>query len=1487
MNRKRLPKIVLCSACALALAGGALLAAAEYQAGHTFAPAESARALNKNQVVFPEEDKPSAASERTEQDDSQLWEKDRTAQDNTSPQQSDAADYLFESSQLPAGADTQNAALSGGSVSSARSGEGGANVVYDLTQDTSRADVVLDGSAAGGPESTAVPGSGDGTGDGKGSGSTTVQPTAAPMPTLAPDTPAPQPTQTPAPTAKPRPADTVQDPVVVKPSPGIWGGITHRYTESAKDTLEKLPYHLIFNSTENALYAGLKLTDRELFNYLDSSFMAATDNDEFLTYYLTAEDYGKYIRIDAVSFDGGTTWVTDFPITIPDDCAENDMQIKGAYRLAASDDWTEFNRTYYGIKQGRVLVLRQPLASDTTQLDDSQILNPPSSQYGSSSPMPLLSYLQDLLGNGPLSNLFPGWTEDDEPVGWFYTFTPGRHILEALPTVPLDTDLYQVELVQGHVSPDLQVWLRGATSPDEALLAYLQTLTHYKGATTYDAETGCDYLDILQVPQYVQAVYMPYQPGLAVGSITLPDSVFYVDTAGIDPLQAMDYSSGLMVKNSYSVSPDNPRYATNGDGLLYNKDMTAIEGVPTDMTQLTVPASITQVTLPYGSKLQNLTLAAASLDELPEVNYARLPRTSTVNVADALLDDFLLANADQLQTTGLHVASVDDPAHRYCVKDDMAVTDAGMLHRILTDAMHWADLPDTITGLEDSALQGSGIATLMLPKNGDSFTFDPGCFTGAEDLKVIGCYSDAQYQAALAAVNAAGRDHAIDVVRMDGDDDAQPGWAYLEDGAGKILLLQAPDTLTEFDGSIPLQNGSTLPVDGIADGVFKNHEKLTWVTLPDSTTAIGYQAFQGCTNLQGVIIGKAPSITIAQKAFADCPSLRFVASNAANGNIECDDLALPFNNSAGNDTYTFLFTLDGATGYNGNWNHFSTSDRITAFSLQDCGGTMVLYGETGDDPWLALRSGSTASGTVQLPQSTAEICKGAFQYTHAANGLLTLNWAELGDTLGWIDAEAFAGSDLGGDLTMPEDISCGERAFADCVKLTSMTLPGTDISLHSGTFQGCTELTTVTFGGFYPYSGLMTDTFNECPALTSLTFTSPNPPRLQLMYPNIDYHFDSATWSNAEEEANHLHLNVPEGSAENFIEDWRYALLGYADAGNTSAYQAMWGDVYMDLYFNSLPDEPTDEEVRAAIDAKLLQAENRARRMMGLEEVTSIAHRYTYTVDDGLVTLTGAYGIEYTELTASELEMPNGWCLDFIGTKAFTQSPNLRTVFLPEGLVGIQDSAFYGVTFDATDLTDGLMIVRADEEHVPALLIKTEGQPFSFGISDSRVNVVDLHSGGMDYDAYIQAWTLPMAGYSSLVNMRNAVTDSLTKNGTAPAKATVEAEMERQLHIAENRVRRVLSGCALLGDKDPITYRGLDDSTDTATLRLDAATPESALALPAATPEPEDTANSDTEADAPAGDADNSATDTNEPDPAAATPESAQSASDPVPTGGA
>lgn len=87
---------------------------------------ESDRALNVNQVVFPEQEKQSETSDRSQDDNSEMWEKDRNADENEHPRENGNADYLFESRQTLSSNANQIAAVAGNTPNSATAGAGAA-----------------------------------------------------------------------------------------------------------------------------------------------------------------------------------------------------------------------------------------------------------------------------------------------------------------------------------------------------------------------------------------------------------------------------------------------------------------------------------------------------------------------------------------------------------------------------------------------------------------------------------------------------------------------------------------------------------------------------------------------------------------------------------------------------------------------------------------------------------------------------------------------------------------------------------------------------------------------------------------------------------------------------------------------------------------------------------------------------------------------------------------------------------------------------------------------------------------------------------------------------------------------------------------------------------------------------------------------------------------------------------------------------------------
>lgn len=198
-------------------AAGAFQMVRAYEVGTAFQPAWSNRELQVNQVVFSgDEDTTSQKNSEEKEGESELWEKDRTAEDALNPELKNSADYLFQTGRtnLPNGA--QNINLAGDEAGNdtllpADSTTGNGGFIYDITGDGDHADGVI----AAGSGSIGGTGSGNGSGSSDQGGSgTNGSGTAKPADPTA--TPAPNPGLT------TRPADTVKDPESTKKDPNIY-----------------------------------------------------------------------------------------------------------------------------------------------------------------------------------------------------------------------------------------------------------------------------------------------------------------------------------------------------------------------------------------------------------------------------------------------------------------------------------------------------------------------------------------------------------------------------------------------------------------------------------------------------------------------------------------------------------------------------------------------------------------------------------------------------------------------------------------------------------------------------------------------------------------------------------------------------------------------------------------------------------------------------------------------------------------------------------------------------------------------------------------------------------------------------------------------------------------------------------------------------------------------------------------------------------------
>lgn len=232
------------------------------------------------------------------------------------------------------------------------------------------------------------------------------------------------------------------------------------------------------------------------------------------------------------------------------------------------------------------------------------------------------------------------------------------------------------------------------------------------------------------------------------------------------------------------------------------------------------------------------------------------------------------------------------------------------------------------------------------------------------------------------------------------------------------------------------------------------------IVIGSGVTAIGNQAFCGCTELNSVTIAASVK-KIGGEAFSECISLvkvtlpKNLSEMGAYAFANCDSLT----------------TVSEISG---------TLKRIPEGAFKECSSLMSVslsYGVTVivDDAFANCYS-LTA---VKLPGTVSEIGSGAFSYCEK------LNSATIPGAVSEIGASAFANSGIK-TLVLNEGIGTIEnQAFYGCAGLTSVTVPASVSSIGRAAFAQCSNLKTLVLK-----NGLNTigdSAFRLCDSLKSVT----------------------------------------------------------------------------------------------------------------------------------------------------------------------------------------------------------------------------------------------------------------------------------------------------------------------------------------------------------------------------------------------------------------
>ena len=296
-----------------------------------------------------------------------------------------------------------------------------------------------------------------------------------------------------------------------------------------------------------------------------------------------------------------------------------------------------------------------------------------------------------------------------------------------------------------------------------------------------------------------------------------------------------------------------------------------------------------------------------------------------------------------------------------------------------------------------------------------------------------------------------------------------------------------------------------LPVTSVSDYAFEECTSLTSITIPDSVTSIGFEAFYGCYRLVEVINKSSLNITLgssnngyvayyAKQVITDEKDSKL--SKDENGFVTYNDgtdiwlisyegsennLTIPNNITKINQCVFFNCSSLTSITIPNSVTSIGSSAFYNCSSLNYNEYDNALYLGNDDNQYLFLIK---AKSTDITSCNINENCR--FIYSSAFYNCSSLTSITIPDSVTSIGDWAFSGFTSLTSITIPDSVtSMGERAFSGCTSLTSIIIPNSVTSIGEYAFYGCTSLTSITIPNSVTSIG--SSAFHGCTSLTSIT----------------------------------------------------------------------------------------------------------------------------------------------------------------------------------------------------------------------------------------------------------------------------------------------------------------------------------------------------------------------------------------------------------------